>query len=425
MPHNSAAASLQDFEPGRLTRRQLIQSLACTTAAAAVACGPADAQVQKSDANEKVRATLETLVRDTPEIGLQVAAYQNGKLVIDCWAGLADEATKKPVDGDTIFMLSSTTKGVTATCMHILVEKHKLDYDMPIVKVWPEFGAHGKEAATLRHALSHQTGVPQTPVGYTPDWLADWDKMCRGIADLTPMFPIGQRTAYHSLNYGHINGEILRRVDGRTIGQFLQDEVCKPLQINGLFLGVPDSELRRVAVLTDGPPAPADYDARMVGEPAGSHVAMAFNRREIQKAAVPGSGGIMSARGLARHYAMLANWGELDGVRVMPEARIRAGIELQSFEWDEIYRVRVRRSLGYRRGRDCGPLASPEAFGHVGGGGSFGYGDPARRLGIGFAKNYFTYNTGGAVNQGRPPRAASNVVTDAIFDALGIARSNT
>src|SRR5262245_4950413 len=425
MPHNSAAASFQDFEPGRLTRRQVIQSLACTTAAAAVACGPADAQVQKSDANEKVRATLEGLVKSGPEIGLQVAAYQNGKLVIDCWAGLADEAAKKPVDGDTVFMLSSTTKGVTATCMHILVEKHKLDYDMPIVKVWPEFGAHGKDKATLRHALSHQTGVPQTPVGYTPEWLADWDKMCRGIADLTPMFPIGERTAYHSLNYGHINGEILRRVDGRTIGQFLQDEVCKPLRINGLFLGVPDSDLPRVAVLKDGPPAPADYDARMVGEPAGSHVAQAFNRREIQKAAVPGSGGIMSARGLARHYAMLANWGELDGVRVMPEARIRAGIELQSFEWDEIYRVRVRRSLGYRRGRDCGPLASPEAFGHVGGGGSYGYGDPARRLGIGFAKNYFTYNTGPAGNQGRPQRPASNVVTDAVFDALGIARANT
>jgi CubicO group peptidase (beta-lactamase class C family) len=420
MAHLSATRSLQDCEHGKLTRRQLMQSLAYTATAAAVVGAPAEARAQGSNANDKVRATLETLVRDTPEIGLQVAAYLNGKLVIDCWAGLADEATKKPVDGDTIFMLSSTTKGVTATCMHILAEKHKLDYDMPIVKVWPEFGAHGKQAATLRHALSHQTGVPQTPVGYTPDWLADWDKMCRGIADLTPMFPIGQRTAYHSLNYGHINGEILRRVDGRSIGQFLQDEVCKPLRTNGIFLGVPDSELNRVAILTDGPPAPADYDARMVGEPAGSHVAQAFNRREIQKAAVPGSGGIMSARGLARHYAMLANWGELDGVRIMPEDRIRAGIELQTFEWDEIYRVRVRRSLGYRRGRDCGPLASPEAFGHVGGGGSFGYADPARRLSIGFAKNYFTYNTGGAVNQGRPPRSASNVVADAIFDALGL-----
>jgi CubicO group peptidase (beta-lactamase class C family) len=421
MAHISAELP-HEFQEGRLTRRQLIQGLTLATAAVTIADTAEAAQVQAGDASAKVRATLETLVRDTPEIGLQVAAYLDGKLVVDAWAGMADEATKKAVDGDTMFMLSSTTKGVTATCMHVFVEKHKLDYDMPIVKVWPEFGANGKEAATLRHALSHRTGVPQTPVGYTPDWLPDWDRMCRGIAALKPMYPIGERTAYHSLNYGYINGEILRRVDGRSIGQFLQDEICRPLRINGLYLGVPESELRRVAVLTDAPPAPADYDARMVGEPAGSHVAKVFNRPEVQKAAIPGSGGIMSARGVARHYAMLANWGELDGVRIMPEARIRAGIELQSFEWDEVYRVRVRRSLGYRRGSDTGPLASPDAFGHVGGGGSFAYADPSRRLGIGFAKNYFTYNTGGAVNQGRPPRSASNVVTDAVFDALGLKR---
>jgi CubicO group peptidase (beta-lactamase class C family) len=306
--------------------------------------------------------------------------------------------------------------------MHVMAEKHKVSYDMPIVKVWPEFGQNGKEAATLRHALSHQTGVPQTPVGYTPDWLPDWDRMCRGIAALKPMYPIGQRTAYHSLNYGYINGEILRRVDGRTIAQFLQDEICRPLGINGIYLGVPDRELHRVAVLTDAPPAPAEYDARMVGEPAGSSVAKVFNRREVQQASIPGSGGIMSARGLARHYAMLANWGELDGVRVLPEARVRAGIELQSYEWDEVYWIRARRALGYRRGRDTGPLASEDAFGHVGGGGSFGYADPARRLGIGFTKNYFNYATGGAVNRGQPPRAASNVVTEAVFDALGLKR---
>jgi CubicO group peptidase (beta-lactamase class C family) len=90
--------------------------------------------------------------------------------------------------------------------------------------------------------------------------------------------------------------------------------------------------------------------------------------------------------------------------------------------WDEIYRIRARRALGYRRGRDTGPLASPEAFGHVGGGGSFGYADPARRLGIGFAKNYFAYATGSAVNAGRPPRAPSDVVAEAVFDALGLPR---
>jgi CubicO group peptidase (beta-lactamase class C family) len=400
-----------------------VQGLALGAAAATIGrTADAAAQSPAGDASAKVRAVLETIVRDTPEIGLQVAAYLNGKLVVDAWAGMADENARKPVDGDTMFMLSSTTKGVTATCLHVCVEKHKLDYDMPIMKVWPEFGANGKGNATLRHALSHQTGVPQTPVGYAPDWLPDWDRMCRGIADLKPMYPIGQRTAYHSLNFGYINGEILRRVDGRPIGRFLQEEICKPLGINGLYLGVPGSELHRVAVLTDAPPAPADYDARMVGEPAGSYVAKVFNRRDVQQAAIPGSGGIMSARGLARHYGMLANWGELDGVRILPESRIRAGIELQTFEWDEVYWVRVRRSLGYRRGSDTGPLASPDAFGHVGGGGSFGYADPSTRLAIGFAKNYFTYNTGGAVNRGRPPRAAANVVTEAVYDALGLKR---
>jgi CubicO group peptidase (beta-lactamase class C family) len=419
MAYDSARVR-HESRPDDCSRRQLLQRLALGAAATTWRGTAAASQIRAGEASQKVKATLDAIVRETPEIGLQVAAYLDGKLAVDAWAGMADEAGKKPVDGDTMFMLSSVTKGITATCLHACVEKHKLDYNMPIVKVWPEFGANGKEGATLRHALSHQTGVPQTPVGYTPDWLADWDRMCRGIAALKPLYPIGQRTAYHSLNFGYINGEILRRVDGRPIGQFLQDEICRPLGINGLYLGVPDNQLHRVALLTDAPPAPAEYDARMVGEPAGSRVAEVFNRRDVQKAAIPGSGGIMSARGLARHYAMLANWGELDGVRILPESRVRAGIELQSFEWDEVYWVRVRRSLGYRRGSDTGPLASPDAFGHVGGGGSFGYADPSKRLAIGFSKNYFTYATGGAVNGGRPVRAAANVVTEAVYDALGL-----
>jgi CubicO group peptidase (beta-lactamase class C family) len=412
----------QNF-PGTFTRRQIVGGVLAATASAA-GLAPAQAATSvSSSANDKVRKTLEKLVSDGPEIGLQVAAYLDNKLVIDAWAGMADPAKKKPVDGDTLFMLSSTSKGVTATCMHAMVEKHKVDYDMPIVKVWPEFGAHGKQAATLRMALDHQTGVPQTPVGYTPEWLPDWDRMCKGIAALEPMFPIGQRTAYASLNYGFINGEILRRIDGRTIAQFLQDEICKPLKINGAYFGVPDSELHRSAVLVDAPPAPPEYDASLPGEPAGSHVAQVFNRREVLQASIPASGGSFSARGLARHYAMLANWGELDGVRVLPEARIRAGIELQTLEWDEIYKVRVRRALGYRRGKDTGPFASPDAFGHVGGGGSFGYADPSKRLGIGFAKNYFTYRSSSALNRGNPPRTAADVVTEAVFEALGLKRA--
>jgi len=370
-----------------------------------------------ASASAAVRKVLEELVAEGPEIGLQVAAHLDGQLVVDAWAGVADPGSGRKVDGDTLFMLSSTTKGITATCAHVLADSGKLDYDRPMAYYWPEFGAHGKDRVTVRDVMAQRSGIPQTPVGYTPEWLSDWDRMCRGIADLVPMFEPGQRTAYASLTYGHMVGEIIRRIDGRPIGQFLREEICEPLGGIDIFLGVPDSELGRIAVLTDAPPAPAEYDARMVGEPAGSQVAHWFNRREIQQAAIPGSGGIMSARGLARHYAMLANWGELDGVRILSRAAIERGIELQTFEWDEVYRVRVRRALGYRRGPDCGPHAGPSAFGHVGGGGSFGYADPDRRFAVGFAKNYFTYATGPV---GPAPRRAGQAVADAVVAALGM-----
>ena len=117
---------------------------------------------------------------------------------------------------------------------------------------------------------------------------------------------------------------------------------------------------------------------------------------------------------------MLAQMGELDRVRILPASRIYMGCELQSFEMDEIYNIRVRRALGWRRGSDTGPLASPAAFGHVGGGGSFGYADPVRRLAIGFSKNYFMYRSGGAVNRGKPPPTTAVRVANAVFDALGL-----
>jgi CubicO group peptidase (beta-lactamase class C family) len=357
---------------------------------------------------------LQSLVDEGPEVGLQVAAYVNGELIVDAWAGLADESSGKLVDGDTLFMLSSTTKGVTATCAAVLADQGKLDYDRPVASYWPEFGAHGKDRVTVREVIAQRSGIPQTPVGYTPEWLSDWDRMCRGIADLTPMFPPGERTSYASLTFGHMIGEVIRRIDGRPIETFLQEEIAWPLGPIDVYFGVPAAALDRVAVLTDGPRPARQYDARMVGEPAGSEVARHFNRREVQQAVIPGSGGIMSARGLARMYAMLANGGELDGVRILSAGSIRRAIEQQSLELDEIYRVRIRRGLGYRLGPDAGAGAGPNAFGHVGGGGSFGYADPDHRFSIAFAKNYYSYNSATP-----PARRSGQVVADAVLDALG------
>ncbi len=211
-----------------------------------------------SDANTQVRLFLEQLVADGEELGLQVAAYLDGRLVIDAWAGVADETTGRPVDGNTLFTVFSTTKGIVATCIHLLADRGLLDYDAPIATYWPEFAVNGKARATVRHALTHQTGVPQMPVDVTPELLCDWDGMCRRLAGMAPLWEPGSQTGYHAYTFGWILGEIVRRVDGRSIADFVQQEICRPLDLDGLFLGIPDAVEPRVATLKEAP-RPPDY----------------------------------------------------------------------------------------------------------------------------------------------------------------------
>src|SRR5271155_440332 len=116
-------------------------------------------------ANRAVQQSLENAIATQGEIGIQVAAYLHGRLVIDCWAGIADPATGRAVDGDTLFNVYSVTKAVTSTAVHVQAERGLIDYDRPIAEYWPEFGAHGKQDITVREALTHTTGVPQMPPG--------------------------------------------------------------------------------------------------------------------------------------------------------------------------------------------------------------------------------------------------------------------
>ena len=143
------------------------------------------------DARERVQAVLDELVDSGAERGLQVAIYVGGELVVDAWAGVADPATGRLVDGDTLFTVFSTTKGIVATLIHILVERGLLEYDAPIARYWPEFGANGKEGITVRHALTHTAGIPQMPDGVEIADLCDWSSMCRRVADLGPLWPAG------------------------------------------------------------------------------------------------------------------------------------------------------------------------------------------------------------------------------------------
>ena len=201
-----------------------------------------------TDANDKVRATLERLIT-SGEVGLQVAAYKDGKLVIDTWAGMADTEAGRAVDGDTIFPSFSSAKGPTATCVHIAVERGQLYYDDPIAKHWPEFAAKGKSAVTLRHAMPHRAGVPDDPAAFDNDPL-DYDAICAELADTEPSYEPGSKTHYHGTTYGWLLAETLRRADGRRIDRFLQEEVCRPLGIGSMFFGIPDEVEPRVAMLS-------------------------------------------------------------------------------------------------------------------------------------------------------------------------------
>ncbi|MEU0487187.1 serine hydrolase domain-containing protein, partial [Streptosporangium sp. NPDC006013] len=144
-----------------------------------------------NDMQKRVQEAADRLVESGTERGLQVAVYRHGELVVDVVAGVADPATGRPVTPDTPFYSASTGKGVTSTVVHVLVERGVLGYDTPIVELWPEFGAHGKERATVRHALTHSTGVPGVPAGTTPEDLCDWDGMCAAIADAKPWWEPG------------------------------------------------------------------------------------------------------------------------------------------------------------------------------------------------------------------------------------------
>src|SRR5215207_5720854 len=136
-----------------------------------------------NDIQYQVQQAIDQLVESGAERGLQVAVYRHGEPVVDAVAGVADPATGRLVTSETPFFSYSIGKGVAATVVHVLAERGAIAYDTPIAELWPEFGAHGKDKATVRHVLSQSVGVPGLPPGLTVDDLCDWDKMCAIIAD--------------------------------------------------------------------------------------------------------------------------------------------------------------------------------------------------------------------------------------------------
>jgi CubicO group peptidase (beta-lactamase class C family) len=344
---------------------------------------------------QQVQEAIDQLVESGVERGLQVAVYRDGRQVVDAVAGVADPDTGWLITPDTPFFSYSIGKGVAATVLHVLAERGVLGYDTRIVELWPEFGTHGKEATTVRHALSQSAGVPGLPSGLTVDDLCDWEKMCAIIADAEPWWEPGTKIGYHALTWGYIVGEIVRRATGTPISQLLWEEVAGPLGVGDeLFFAVPESERHRLARLED-----AERGEEMFGElPEDSPIlkigpdvsAADANRDSFLSANVP-AGGTVTARAVARMYAALL--GEVDGVRLISPARLSEVSAVAMSGTDQIFGFPTTWGLGYAIGQFMSNAeATPQMFGVGGVGGSHAYADRATGTTFALTKNRLAPN---------------------------------
>jgi CubicO group peptidase (beta-lactamase class C family) len=365
------------------------------------------------DIQTRIQEAIDELVESGAERGLQVTVYRHGEQVVDAVAGIADPETGRPVTSGTPIYCYSVGKGATSTVAHVLVERGLFGYDTRVVELWPEFGAHGKEGATVRHVLTHTVGVPGIPDDTTPEDRCDWDKMGAVIADSEPWWEPGTKIAYHAYPFGYIVGEIVRRATGKPISQVLREEVAGPLGIaDEIYFGVPQSELSRLARLEDMEGSaqmlasmPDDSPFFKLGPRQVTPTAEFGNRPDILMADIP-AGGKMSARAVARMYAALVD--EVDGVRLVSPERLRE-ISAGTFNGvDEIMGFPTTWALGYSvGGLGADPQESKSVLGVGGVGGSFACVDTATGVAWALTKNRLTPDFAAA-------ERISEIVTEAV-----------
>ena len=358
------------------------------------------------------------------DVGAAVCVYLDGVRVVDCWGGHADAARTRPFGPDSIVSVASTTKGMVALCAHMLAERGKLDLDAPVARYWPDFAAAGKQDIPVRWLLSHRAGLPAIRRALPAGALFDWTAMTAALAETAPWWTPGERHGYHAITYGHLVGEVIRRVDGRTVGAFLRDEVTGPLRAD-FFIGVPEEADGRAAEILPPPPPgePTIWDTLLADPESVSGRTFLnpprplglVNTRAWRAAEIPGANGHTSARGVARAYAALARGGELDGVRLLAPTTIEGAIAEQSRGRDAVLTLPTRFATGFMLAMpggifNCGP--GRRTFGHPGHGGSIGFADPDARVGFGYVTNQ--YVTGTATH---PDRRVPSLV-DAVYAAL-------
>jgi len=294
----------------------------------------------------------------------------------------------------------SCSKAATALCAHVLIDRGQLDPDAPVTTYWPEFGAQGKAHTTVRDMLGHRSGVPALRAPVKPDGFLDFEYVAERLAEEAPFWEPGTGHGYHLITFGWTVGELVRRVSGKSLGQFFKDEIAIPYGVD-FYIGLPDSEFNRVSKLQPYKPQPEDppsaFVKAMLTDP-DSLQALAFRNTggwffdapESWRAEIGGAGGISNARGLAAMFGTIFNERPL-----LSSARVNALRQPISEGLDQNLQIPTRFGEGFMLSIDNRDLPGDGqsaiigdgAFGHVGMGGSIGFADPDVGFSFGYTMN--------------------------------------
>ncbi|MFI6547081.1 serine hydrolase domain-containing protein [Streptomyces prunicolor] len=337
--------------------------------------------------------------------GAAVTVYRHGHRVVDLWAGTKDVDGTAPWEQDTAQIVRSATKGVAAAVLLLLAQRGELDLDAPVGEYWPEYKSAGKEHTRVWHLPAHRAGVPVLDHPLTPAQAADPVLSATAVAAQAPVWKPGTDHGYHAQTYSWLTGELVRRVTGRSIGEWIADEIAGPVGAE-LWVGLPASSADRVGRVAQLEAPATDASAlrmrpkRSVSEAYANPDSLtrrAFgaitpmpdeNDPAYRAAELPASNGIATADGLARFYASLI--GEVDGgVRLFtPETAELARTDRSSGP-DRVLVINTRFGLGYMLHGGASPLLSDGSFGHPGRGGALGFADPESGIAFGYVTNSF------------------------------------
>lgn len=349
-----------------------------------------------ADGFEPVREAFARNFTERGELGAAVTVYRDGRPVVDLWGG---EGWRE----DTAQVVRSVTKGPAAAVLHLLQQRGTLDLDAPVGTYWPEFKRNGKDRVLVRHLLTHRAGLPVLDTPLTPEQALDGESGPAAVAAQAPSWAPGSAHGYHALTFGWLLGELVQRVTGESLGQWLAREVAGPLGLD-LWIGLPPEQAHRVGDLHEvsAPRPPAGQGLRMRAKP---QVAAAYRDPEsltsrafaavdpypdqndpaYRAVELPAANGVGTARALARFYAALLD--EVDGVRLYVPATLTAARTEESQGLDRVLLVPTRFGLGYMLHSPASPMLSPASLGHPGRGGSLAFADQEAGVGFGYVTN--------------------------------------